>query len=90
MKNLDKAKKRGATRKDLVKGRKFQRDSRRAQREGDKLKKDVLRIGKAMVKLMIAEKLKNKKKKTYMISITRRKKEKTLAPMKKDLKRKTF
>ena len=44
---LDKAKKRGATRKQLVKGRKFQRDSRRAQREGDKLKKDVLRIGKA-------------------------------------------
>ena len=44
---IDKAKKRGASRKDLVKGRKFQRDSRRAQREGDKLKKDVLRIGKA-------------------------------------------
>ena len=44
---IDKAKKRGATRKQLVKGRKFQRDSRRAQREGDKLKKDVLRIGKA-------------------------------------------
>ena len=43
---IDKAKKRGASRKDLVKGRKFQRDSRRAQREGDKLKKDVLRIGK--------------------------------------------
>ena len=44
---IDKAKKRGASRKDLVKGRKFQRDSRRAQREGDKLRKDVLRIGKA-------------------------------------------
>ena len=44
---IDKAKKRGATRKQLVKGRKFQRDSRRAQREGDKLRKDVLRIGKA-------------------------------------------
>ena len=44
---IGKAKKRGASRKDLVKGRKFQRDSRRAQREGDKLKKDVLRIGKA-------------------------------------------
>ena len=43
---IDKAKKRGATRKQLVKGRKFQRDSRRAQREGDKLKKDVLRIGR--------------------------------------------
>ena len=44
---IDKAKERGATRKQLVKGRKFQRDSRRAQREGDKLRKDVLRIGKA-------------------------------------------
>ena len=44
---IGKAKKRGASRKDLVKGRKFQRDSRRAQREGDKLKKDVLRIGRA-------------------------------------------
>jgi hypothetical protein len=44
---IDKAKKRGASRKDLVKGRKFQRDSRRAQREGDKLRKDVLRIGRA-------------------------------------------
>ena len=44
---IGKAKERGATRKQLVKGRKFQRDSRRAQREGDKLKKDVLRIGKA-------------------------------------------
>ena len=44
---MSKAKERGATRKQLVKGRKFQRDSRRAQREGDKLKKDVLRIGKA-------------------------------------------
>ena len=44
---IDKAKKRGATRKQLVKGRKFQRDSRRAQREGDKLRKDGLRIGKA-------------------------------------------
>ena len=42
-----KAKKRGASRKQLVKGRKFQRDSRRAQREGDKLRKDVLRVGKA-------------------------------------------
>ena len=44
---MSKARDRGATRKQLVKGRKFQRDSRRAQREGDKLKKDVLRIGKA-------------------------------------------
>ena len=44
---IGKAKERGATRKQLVKGRKFQRDSRRAQREGDKLRKDVLRIGKA-------------------------------------------
>ena len=45
---MGEAKKRGATRKDLVKGRKFQRDNRRAQREGDKLRKDVLRVGKAM------------------------------------------
>ena len=44
---MGEAKKKGATRKDLVKGRKFQRDNRRAQREGDKLRKDVLRIGKA-------------------------------------------
>ena len=42
---MGEAKKKGATRKALVKGRKFQRDNRRAQREGDKLKKDVLRIG---------------------------------------------
>jgi len=46
-KAVEGAKKKGATRKDLVKGRKFQRDNRRAQREGDKLRKDVLRIGKA-------------------------------------------
>jgi hypothetical protein len=44
---MGEAKKKGATRKDLVKGRKFQRDNRRAQREGDKLRKDVLRVGKA-------------------------------------------
>ena len=44
---MEKAKKRGATRKQLVKGRKFQRDIRRAKREGDKLRKDVLRVGKA-------------------------------------------
>ena len=46
-KAMGEAKKKGATRKDLVKGKKFQRDNRRAQREGDKLRKDVLRIGKA-------------------------------------------
>ena len=40
------AKKRGVARKDLVKGKKIQRDNKRAQREGDKLRKDVLRIGK--------------------------------------------
>ena len=57
---IDKAKKRGATRKQLVKGRKFQRDSRRAQREGDKLRKDVLRIGKAMGG--VAEKPRDKRK----------------------------
>ena len=45
-KAIEGAKKKGATRKDLVKGRKFQRDNRRAQREGDKLRKDVLRVGK--------------------------------------------
>ena len=44
---IGKAKKRGATRKQLVKGRKFQRDIRRTKREGDKLRKDVLRVGKA-------------------------------------------
>ena len=44
---MSKAKERGATRKQLVKGRKFQRDIRRAKREGDKLRKDVLRVGKA-------------------------------------------
>ena len=43
---MGEAKKKGATRKDLVKGRKFQRDIRRAKREGDKLRKDVLRVGK--------------------------------------------
>ena len=40
------AQKKGLSRKDAVKGRKFQRDNRRAQREGDKLRKDVLRVGK--------------------------------------------
>jgi hypothetical protein len=44
---MGEAKKKGATRKDLVKGRKFQRDIRRTKREGDKLRKDVLRVGKA-------------------------------------------
>ena len=42
------AKKRGASRKDLVKGTKVQRDNKRRQREGDSLRKDVLRLGKAM------------------------------------------
>ena len=41
------AQKKGVARKDLVGGRKVQRDSRRLQREGSKLKKDILRIGKA-------------------------------------------
>ena len=41
------AQKKGLSRKDAVKGRKFQRDIRRAKREGDKLRKDVLRVGKA-------------------------------------------
>ena len=44
---ISEAKKKGATRKDLVKGKKFQRDIRRTTREGDKLRKDVLRVGKA-------------------------------------------
>jgi len=41
------AKKRGATRKKLVPGTKVQRDNKRRQREGESLKKDVLRLGKA-------------------------------------------
>jgi hypothetical protein len=41
------AKKKGVARKDLVSGTKVQRDNKRLQREGDKLRKDVLRIGKA-------------------------------------------
>ena len=57
---IGKAKKRGATRKQLVKGRKFQRDIRRTKREGDKLRKDVLRVGKAMGG--IAEKPRDKRK----------------------------
>ena len=44
---MSEAKKKGATRKDLVKGKKFQRDIRRTKRQGDKLRKDVLRVGKA-------------------------------------------
>ena len=40
------AQKKGLSRKDAVKGRKFQRDIKRAKREGDKLRKDVLRVGK--------------------------------------------
>jgi len=79
---IDKAKKRGASRKNLVKGRKFQRDSRRAQREGDKLKKDVLRIGRAMGG--IAEKPRDKRKPID----TRRKKRENFAP-REDLKRPT-
>ena len=79
---IGKAKKRGASRKDLVKGRKFQRDSRRAQREGDKLRKDVLRIGRAMGG--IAEKPRDKRKPID----TRRKERENFAP-KKDLKRPT-
>ena len=42
------AKKRGAGRKKLVEATKVQRDNKRRQREGDKLRKDVLRLGKAM------------------------------------------
>ena len=57
---IDKAKKRGASRKALVKGRKFQRDVKRSVREGDKLRKDVLRIGKAMGG--VAEKPRDKRK----------------------------
>ena len=79
---IGKAKKRGASRKDLVKGRKFQRDSRRAQREGDKLRKDVLRIGRAMGG--IAEKPRDKRKPID----TRRKKRENFAP-REDLKRPT-
>jgi len=45
-KAIEGAKKKGVSRKDLVGGRKIQRDSRRLQREGDKLRKDVLRVGK--------------------------------------------
>jgi len=45
---IEGAKKKGLSRKDLVKGRKVQRDNRRRMREGDKLRKDVLRLGKAM------------------------------------------
>ena len=41
------AKKRGASRKDIVGAAKVQRDNKRRQREGDKLRKDVLRLGKA-------------------------------------------
>ena len=41
------AKKKGVARKDLVSGTKVQRDNKRLQREGNKLRKDVLRIGKA-------------------------------------------
>ncbi len=59
---IGKAKKRGASRKDLVKGRKFQRDSRRAQREGDKLRKDVLRIGKAKGGMALQERAEERKK----------------------------
>ena len=44
---MSKARDRGVTRKQLVKGRKFQRDIRRTKREGKKLRKDILRIGKA-------------------------------------------
>ena len=81
---IGKAKKRGASRKDLVKGRKFQRDSRRAQREGDKLKKDVLRIGKAQGGVAAPMRPRDKRKPMD----TRRKERENFAP-KKDLKRPT-
>ena len=76
------AQKKGLSRKDTVKGRKFQRDNRRAQREGDKLRKDVLRAGRAMGG--IAEKQRDKRKPMD----TRRKERENFAP-KKDLKRPT-
>ena len=76
------AQKKGLSRKDTVKGRKFQRDNRRAQREGDKLRKDVLRAGRAMGG--IAEKPRDKRKPID----TRRKKRENFAP-REDLKRPT-
>ena len=81
---MSKARDRGANRKQLVKGRKFQRDSRRAQREGDKLKKDVLRIGKAQGGVAAPMRPRDKRKPMD----TRRKERENFAP-KKDLKRPT-
>ena len=86
------AQKKGLSRKDAVKGRKFQRDNRRAQREGDKLRKDVLRLGKA--KGGMADRLPRKparpmkpRDKRKPID-TRRKKRENFAP-REDLKRPT-
>ena len=86
---IDKAKKRGATRKQLVKGRKFQRDSRRAQREGDKLRKDILRAGRKDGGMMDRQPREPARPRDKRKPIdTRRKERENFAP-KKDLKRPT-
>ena len=79
------AQKKGLSRKDTVKGRKFQRDNRRAQREGDKIRKDVLRLGKA--KGGIAGKPRDKRKPMESVNEGPKRKLKPVQPDQKGLQK---
>ena len=86
------AKKRGASRKDIVGAAKVQRDNKRRQREGDSLRKDVLRLGKAMGGSVTSaiDKLKKKgksepKKDSIKEKILPKKKKDRLEELKKEL-----
>ena len=74
------AQKKGLSRKDTVKGRKFQRDNRRAQREGDKLRKDVLRAGRAKGGMADQERPRDKRKPRGTLDEGERRKLKPKAP----------
>ena len=78
------AQKKGLSRKDAVKGRKFQRDNRRAQREGKKLRKDILRVGKARGGVPAPMRPRDKRKPMDTL-----KKEREKFGIRKDLKRPT-
>jgi len=77
---MSKARDRGATRKQLVKGRKFQRDIRRTKREGDKLRKDVLRAGRAKGGMADQERPRDKRKPRGTLDEGERRKLKPKAP----------
>ena len=86
---IKRAQKKGLFRKDAVKGIKFQRDNRRAQREGDKLRKDILRAGRKDGGMMDRQPREPARPRDKRKPIdTRRKERENFAP-KKDLKRPT-